>query len=123
MSAKKQAKEQKRKSKEQLLMEAERARKIQSGREASGRKKKVEKKPTRCDVRACHCVAARTLTYKTGAKQHGRVDDFFPFHTRANAAEMQDKKYGRGMRLHNPGFVKGKLCSWTCTVCGDKKRV
>lgn len=34
----------------------------------------------------------------------------------------QDKKYGRGMRVHNLAKSKNltKL-AWTCTICGIKK--
>lgn len=114
----------KRKSKAQLAEEQARADKIALGRMASGGKKKQsEKKPTRCKVMACRCVGASRLDYKTGAKQHGKVDDFFPYHTRNLGAQRQDELLGKGLRLHNPGFAKGKLITWTCTVCGEKKKV
>jgi len=115
----------KRKSKAQLAAERlVQERKAKAKADAANSKgKKKEKKPTRCKVMPCRCVGASVLTYKTGAKQHGRVDDFFPFHTRNAGAERQDKLLGRGNRFHNPGFVKGKLVTWTCTVCGEKKRV
>lgn len=115
----------KRKSKAQLAAELLLQGRKEKAREdaANSKGKKKEKKPTRCRVMDCNCVGASTLNYKTGSKQHGRVDDFFPFHTRNLGAVHQDRLLGRGQRLHNPGFVKGKLASWTCTVCGTKKRV
>ena len=39
---------------------------------------------------------------------------------RTAAAEFQNKKYGAGMRAHNP--QGGKNCGkFRCTVCGDEK--
>ncbi len=44
-----------------------------------------------CLIRSCHCESA-----------------------------YQDKKYGKGMRVHNTGGSKGGS-KVTCTVCGSKK--
>jgi hypothetical protein len=36
--------------------------------------------------------------------------------------EYQDKKYGKGMRVHNEGAAMAKQhVEWTCTVCGKAK--
>lgn len=34
-------------------------------------------------------------------------------------AKYQDKKYGRGQRVHTPD--KSTPTKWTCTVCGQQK--
>lgn len=118
---------QKRKSKEQLAAEALRARKIEEGRvrAATGGKKK-EKKPGRLKAMDCKCVGLERVPMKSPGKPGLPLTRlWFPvdWQTKlAGAAEM-DRRFGKGRRLHNPGFVKGRLKSWTCVVCGDKKFV
>ena len=39
------------------------------------------------------------------------------------ANEYQDRKYGKGRRLHNKGKREGESAYFKCTVCGLKTRV
>ena len=44
-----------------------------------------------------------------------------PCHTHNCESEYQDKKYGKGIRVHNRcGGPDRKTDSWRCTVCGNK---
>ena len=36
-------------------------------------------------------------------------------------SEFQDKRYGKGRRLHNRCKKDNSMTGWRCTVCGVKK--
>jgi len=82
-------------------------------------------------VLPCSCTAAGTIWVKSGVVQKRKPEcpsippERFPFHTRGAGAEFQDRKYGKGMRLHNPRFggKPKKFDGYTCTVCGTQKGV
>jgi len=35
--------------------------------------------------------------------------------------KFQDKRYGKGNRVHNPGRGPSSVVVWVCTVCGKRK--
>ena len=36
---------------------------------------------------------------------------------------VQDRMYGKGMRVHNKMRKAGKLIGYRCTVCGKEKKI
>lgn len=72
----------------------------------------------------CQCVGMAFIEIKSPGLASGMNPPFLipsEFHTRNSGAQFQDQRYGRGMRLHNPGYSKGKFKTLTCTVCGKVK--
>ncbi len=80
----------------------------------------LETKTTK--VMPCNCVQATDIVVKsgsgstTGGTKPRMAQRIYPL----AGAEFQDKKYGKGNRLHNIGR-RGKEVSWTCTICGNRK--
>lgn len=74
-------------------------------------------------VMPCDCTSITIIKVKAAGDRSGaRWEAAVPFHTRANGAEFQDKKYGKGMRLHNL-TDKQKEAKASCTVCGKVKNL
>lgn len=72
-------------------------------------------------VLPCDCTSATELTVKSAATKFEMAPKGeIPWQNRTNGAEYQDKKYGKGNRLHNIRR-KGSVIGATCTVCGRRK--
>ena len=116
-------------SKKELAKLAEKGRRQDDARAAAERaktKKQKKDKPTRCKIMPCNCVSVRGIQVKNpGIAGPIAIAGYYPvpIHLMDSGAKFQDRRCGEGQRLHNPGYAKGKLVTWTCTVCGDVKRV
>lgn len=81
----------------------------------------TKKIPNGTKVMACPCVGADVIVVKSSnAKRETKPRAIVPWFNRTKGAEFQDKKFGKGMRLHNLGG-KGTARTATCTVCGVTK--
>lgn len=38
-----------------------------------------------------------------------------------HGADYQNRRYGRGQRVHNATVVKAGQCSYRCTICGSER--
>lgn len=70
------------------------------------------------EVRSCDCVAIESFLAGSGKRPECRVKVTVPWMNRTNGTEYQDKKYGKGQRLHN---INEKKKTATCTCCGRTK--
>jgi hypothetical protein len=70
---------------------------------------------------ACTLVAKFRVKGKSRNAEGGQFVTGIPFTVATAGAEFQNKRYGKGLRLHNSRIKEGRLCGMTCTVCGTMK--
>lgn len=117
----------KKKSKKQIEKELEASKRRQLAIEGALRakeKKSKKKGVPKGDIRACNCVATTGPRMKTPGIAAGFAGFYpVPMNLRSLGAEFQDRRYGRGMRLHNNQFAKEKFVGVRCTICGNTVRL
>lgn len=116
----------KKKSKKQVERELETAKRRELAIDGAlrAREKKKQKKSPRGLIRSCSCIVTTGPRVKVPGIAMGFAGIYpVPIHLRTSGVEFQDRRYGRGMRLHNNQYAKGKFVGVRCTICGNVVRM